>query len=121
VLVVGDSAEARADVAEALAEGGYEALLAADGDEAIDLLREGDLPRLILLDAALPDRDGYALCRLLRHNPDTAHVKIVLLPDHDGPVVRARARLAGATECLVKPFDREELLGLADRLCGPSD
>src|SRR5262249_23595115 len=79
---------------------GSEVRSAADGYEAVDLLRDHGPPALVLLDVDLPGLDGYQLCRLLRQNAATADLPILLLTDQDGFLARMRGRLAGATEHL---------------------
>ena len=67
-------------------------------------------PALILLDLMLPNADGYSVCRFLRDTPVFAKTPIIVLTGQSKPVDRAKARLAGATEFLVKPPKPEHLL-----------
>jgi twitching motility two-component system response regulator PilG len=117
ILVADSSGAVRKLVSMLLQEHGYRAHTAATGYEAVDLLRERGVPDLVLLDIDLPGLDGFQLCRLLRQNPDTADLPIVLLTSQDGFLARVRGRLAGATEHLGKPFERETLLRLVARHC----
>ncbi len=108
----------RAHLAETLERRGYEIRAAADGYEAVDLLRDRGAPDLILLAADLPGGlDGYQLCKLLRENPTTTHTPILLLSEKAGLFRKMRGGLAGATAELAAPFTPEELLREVERLC----
>ena len=117
ILVIDDSAMVRKLVAFALEQHGYTARTAANGTEAITNLRQDGIPNAILLDVSLPDQDGYQLCKLLRQDRLTANVPVVLLADQTGFVNTMRARMAGATEMVVKSLELDGLLNLVDHLC----
>ena len=111
----------REGVAETLRGGGHQVRVAADGYEAVDLLRDRGAPDLILLAAALPGGlDGYQLCKLLRENRPTAHVPILLLSEKAGLFHRMRGGLAGATAELAMPCTAEELLAAAEQHSAPA-
>jgi len=116
VLVVDDSAMVRKIVAYILEQHGYAARTAANAKEAVTGLREEGVPDAILLDVSLPDHDGFALCKLLRREPDTAHVPVVMLTEQTGFVNSMRSHMAGATEVVAKTLELDGLLNLLDRL-----
>jgi twitching motility two-component system response regulator PilG len=120
VLVVDDSPTIRKLVSITLERRGFQTRAAADGYEAIDVLRDRGVPDLILLDVAMPGMDGYQLCKLLRQNADTAAVPIVMLSGKDGFFSKVRGRIAGSTEYLTKPFQPERLLRVVERHCSPA-
>ena len=66
-------------------------------------------PDLILLDVGMPKVDGYELCRLLRKNPMFKSIPIIMVTGNTGLIDRAKARLAGTTDYMTKPFTQSEL------------
>ena len=72
-------------------------------------------PDLILLDPLLSHTNGYDFCTLLRKSPAFCDTPIVILTRHDGIIDRVRAKLAGATEFLVKPVEPAQILQLMQR------
>lgn len=66
-------------------------------------------PDLILLDASQP-KDAYGLCTLLRGYPEFRKLPIIAVTSHSGLIDRFQARLAGASDYLVKPFTRPQLV-----------
>src|SRR5206468_8360499 len=78
VLVVDDEPLFRDIVTETLEAAGYRTVCAADGAEAMNLLRSGR-PDLVLLDLTLPGMDGLTLLRFIREQPATADVPVVIV------------------------------------------
>jgi two-component system, chemotaxis family, response regulator PixG len=72
-------------------------------------------PDLILLDVNMPKVDGYKLCSLLRNNPALKSVPIVMVTGNTGIIDRAKAKIAGSTDYLTKPFTQEGLLKMVFR------
>ncbi len=72
-------------------------------------------PDLILLDVNMPNVDGYKLCGLLKNNPDLKNTPIVMVTGNSGIVDRAKAKLAGSSDFLTKPFTHEGLLKMVFR------
>ncbi len=67
-------------------------------------------PDLILMDVGMPNLDGYELCSLLRRNQTLKMIPIIMVTGHTGFIDRAKAKLAGASGYLTKPFTQSELL-----------
>lgn len=67
-------------------------------------------PDLILLDVTMPNLDGYELCSLLRRHPSFKAVPVVMVTGNTGFIDRAKAKLAGASSYLTKPFTQSDLL-----------
>lgn len=105
VLVVDDDPNIVRLLTAALEQDGYRLLAAYDGDTALRLARD-EHPALILLDLQLPVRDGLAVCRALRADPDPRlrDMPVVLLTAHADPEHTAAGFAAGATDYLTKPF-----------------
>jgi twitching motility two-component system response regulator PilG len=121
ILVVDDSPTIRKLVSLTVERGGYQARVAADAYEAIDLLRDHGVPDMILLDLSMPGMDGYQLCKLLRQSDETAALPIVMLSGKDGFFSKVRGRMCGSTEYLTKPFDPDGLLRVVEKYCPLDD
>lgn len=72
-------------------------------------------PDMILLDVGMPQIDGYNLCRLLRNHPFFRTTPIIMVTGNSGLIDRAKARVAGATDYLTKPFTQAELVKMVFR------
>lgn len=66
-------------------------------------------PDLILLDVGMPWVDGYELCRLIRKNSQFKKIPVVMVTGNTGLIDRAKAKVAGATDYLTKPFTQADL------------
>jgi two-component system, chemotaxis family, response regulator PixG len=66
-------------------------------------------PKLILLDVGMPNLDGYRLCRLIRNHSLFRETPIIMVTGNTGMIDRAKAKVAGATDYLTKPFSQNEL------------
>lgn len=118
VLVVDDDEDLRAALADILEAEGYEVAVAADGQEALEVLREehAPLPGLVLLDMMMPVMDGWEFCAHQKRDPKLAHVPVLVL-SASADVERAAAEL-GAQGYLRKPMDIDALLGAVARHLG---
>uniref|UniRef100_B8HY08 Response regulator receiver protein n=1 Tax=Cyanothece sp. (strain PCC 7425 / ATCC 29141) TaxID=395961 RepID=B8HY08_CYAP4 len=72
-------------------------------------------PDLVLLDIGMPMVDGYKLCRLIRNHSLFKLTPIVMVTGNTGIIDRAKAKLAGATDYMTKPFTQAELLKMVFR------
>ena len=88
---------------------GFEVVAASDGDEGIAAAQRTN-PVFIILDWMLPDMDGLEVCRLLRSNPTTLDIPILLLTAKDEVDSRVEGLNTGADDYLTKPFSFEELV-----------
>jgi DNA-binding response OmpR family regulator len=77
ILVVDDEASVRELLQKFLKQEGYEVILAANGEEAIELA-EKENPHLILLDIVMPGLDGIETCRRLRANERTQSIPVIM-------------------------------------------
>ena len=82
---------------------------ARDGREAI-LKTASFAPDLIFLDIMLPEMDGFAVCRLLKGNPDTRTIPIIMVTVLDDKSSKLKALEAGANDFLTKPVDGTEVI-----------
>ena len=109
VLVVDDDVNTREAYAEYLCLNGFEAVTAGSGLEALDLAHSAP-PDVVLLDAELPDIDGWTVLRKLKADPHTFAIPVVLLTGHTLPADYARARACGADALISKPCVPDELV-----------
>jgi len=116
ILIVDDEPSVRAMVHASIRVrgAGYRVVEAGNASEAVAQARQ-HVPDLVLLDVALPDHDGFWVCRTLKSSPETAHIAVVMLTAMSLPSDRDRAVEAGADGYVVKPFSPRALLDEIDR------
>ncbi len=71
-------------------------------------------PDTILLDLMMPDQDGYAVCRALKADLTTRAIPVIFLTASADRDLAQRAKTAGATACLPKPFEMKDLLAVVE-------
>ena len=108
VLVVDDEAPNRLLVRRILEPLNYDVTEAADGQAALALM-ELQLPDIVLLDLNMPRMDGHAVVQILKSNPRTRLIPIVMLTSADQFLDRIRAVEYGVDDYLAKPFNPVEL------------
>ena len=113
--MVDDYQDTRELYAEYLDFAGYRAQTAGDGREAVRRALRGN-PNVIVMDLAMPILDGWEATRILRADPRTKHIPIVVLTGHAEPAQRQRARDVGATAVLTKPCAPRELVAVLEAL-----
>jgi CheY-like chemotaxis protein len=116
VLIVEDDADLREMMAQILTLEGFTPATASNGREALEYLRSGDTPQLILLDLMMPVMDGWEFQRERGRDPTLAKVPVVVLSALDEP----RAAGAATHEFLKKPLDFDRLLQIVKGYCGPA-
>jgi signal transduction histidine kinase/DNA-binding response OmpR family regulator len=105
ILVAEDDAEARELLLLSLADGDYDLLEAADGIEALHLLRT-EHPDLLITDIVMPRMDGYELVRKLRQDESMSATPVIFCSaSYHEREVREMARSLGVRSTLSKPFD----------------
>lgn len=109
ILVVDDEPDALELIRFNLKGAGFEVLMADDGAEAIKRSRES-VPDLILLDVMLPEMDGLEVCRMLRRDPATRHIPIIMLTAKAAEIDRIVGLELGADDYVTKPFSPRELI-----------
>ena len=109
VLVVDDSPETLGMLNHALDQAGLTVLVALEGMQAVSIARKMQ-PDIILLDAVMPNLDGFATCRILKREPDLADVPVIFmtgLTDTDDIV---KGLEAGGVDYVTKPVKPQELI-----------
>jgi CheY-like chemotaxis protein len=108
ILVVDDFPSGRALLDAILSAAGYEVVTANDGQEALRSVARRR-PDLIFLDIEMPVMDGYAACRVLKENPETATIPVLMVTGlDDAEHIRAALR-HGADGYIMKPLDTAEV------------
>jgi two-component system response regulator MprA len=119
ILIVDDLVEHRELLSQVLGDLGYEVATAGDGREALESIRNGERPGLVLLDHWMPNMDGTEFLGHLRASPDAAVAGIpvvVMTADPDG--VADLLSSAPPDTLLEKPFGLRELRRVVVRYCG---
>jgi CheY-like chemotaxis protein len=115
ILVCEDEKDVARLVVEAVGSLGYGWIRAADGAEGFSLAK-GYRPDLVLTDALMPRIDGRELCRMLKADPDTGQIPVIVMTSlYVSQKYRFEALQLGADEYLVKPFERGHLAQLLGR------
>jgi two-component system phosphate regulon response regulator PhoB len=109
ILVVDDEPEAVELVEFNLKGAGYEVSTAADGAEALNKARRIQ-PNLVILDVMMPEIDGMEVCKLMRRDPATSGIPIIMLTAKASEVDRVLGLELGADDYVVKPFSPRELV-----------
>jgi two-component system, OmpR family, alkaline phosphatase synthesis response regulator PhoP len=92
-----------------LTKAGHEVAVAATGWEAIESVKQRR-PDLILLDLMLPDLDGFGVCELLRNDPETATIPVIIISAWSSSDSRQMGAELGALDYLTKPFSPADLV-----------
>lgn len=109
VLVVDDEPDIVELLSYNLRKEGFEVSSALDGNEALARIGKADFDFLIL-DLMLPGIQGMELCRILRNNPQTRHIPIIMLTAKGEEVDRIIGLETGADDYMTKPFSPRELI-----------
>jgi two-component system phosphate regulon response regulator PhoB len=109
VLVVDDEPEAVELVEFNLKKAGFDVVSAADGATAVKKTRDLS-PSLIVLDLMLPEMDGLEVCKVLRRDPATSGIPILMLTAKAAEIDRVLGLELGAADYLTKPFSPRELV-----------
>ena len=116
ILVIEDDRAAREGLVELLDAHGFVAIPATGGREALEYLRAGGGASVIILDAVMPDMDGWAFRRAQRADPKLADTPVVVVSALDGRPIKGLKPDAA----LVKPIDVKRLLRIVQELCASS-
>jgi two-component system, chemotaxis family, chemotaxis protein CheY len=109
ILVVDDTLSMRKMVAAVLRPAGYDVEEAGDGVEALELANARVFD-LVVTDQNMPRMDGVSLIRELRRLPSYDPVALLVLSTEGNPELKQKAREAGATGWMAKPFDPQRMV-----------
>jgi len=109
VVLIDDSNTIRRSGEIFLSQAGCQVALAEDGFDGLSRIVEYQ-PDLIFVDVIMPRLDGYQTCVLIKSHPHLGSIPIVMLTSKDALFDRARAKLVGAEQYLLKPFTKNSLV-----------
>ena len=95
----------------------YEVLCASKGREALELVRK-EHPALVFLDIKMPGINGFQVCRILKEDPETASIPIVMLTALAGEADRQMGMEMGADDYITKPFSPMVILDKVEEVLG---
>ncbi|OYU19959.1 MAG: two-component system response regulator [Rhodobacteraceae bacterium PARR1] len=117
ILAIDDSPTMRGLVAAALEPAGFAVHLAEDGVDGLASLPAAD-PHLVITDINMPRLDGFGVIKAVRASDSHGSIPILVLTTESGQDLKHRARSAGATGWIVKPFDENRLIDTINRVLG---
>jgi two-component system phosphate regulon response regulator PhoB len=109
ILVVDDEPDALEVLGFKLRESGYAPVFATDGLKALAAVK-ADRPDLIVLDLMLPELDGMEVCKILRRDPATVAIPILMLTAKAAEMDRVLGLELGADDYVTKPYSPRELV-----------
>jgi len=118
ILIVDDSTSVRQMVGFTLREGGYDAVEASDGQDALVKLSGAPSVNMIITDLNMPNLDGIGLIRAVRATLPHKFTPIIMLTTESQDSKKQEGKAAGATGWIVKPFKPEQLLAVVKRVLG---
>lgn len=117
ILAIDDSRTIRSLLTQTLQKAGFEVSTAVDGVDGIAKFQHEDAD-LVITDVNMPNKDGFEVIADIRGGTRNRTVPVLVLTTESGAALKERARLAGATGWIVKPFDDEALVAVIRRLTG---
>jgi DNA-binding response OmpR family regulator len=108
IVLADDESELRTVYATCLRQEGYDVCEAADGHEAIDLIR-ARRPELLLLDVWMPGLNGFEVLDCLRLEPHSVRLKVVMLSGHDDADTRLESFAEGVADYWIKGLSLADL------------
>ena len=111
ILCVDDDPEILIFMQRCLEAGGYHAVTCSSGKKALELLKAGGF-WLVLLDIAMPDMDGWEICRIIKSAPELRHLRIFFVTAKSVEQHTGKIHAEGADGYILKPFKPGDLLSL---------
>ena len=116
ILIVDDDESLRKMLKMRLSFSQFKVLTAGSGEEAFEAINKNK-PDLILLDIAMPDMDGYEVCKILKDNPETKDIPIVFLTAIGGNIEnKLQSLMVGGVDYIQKPFDGNDLMKRIEKI-----
>ena len=109
ILIADDSVMMRKIAKMALEKGGHSVVEAGNGAEAVAAASK-ELPNLILLDAEMPEMDGWEACKAIKANHATANIPVLMCTGHDLSEEPEALTDAGANGYITKPYNSAQIL-----------
>ena len=115
VLIIDDSTTIVALLRRMMRQNDFETLEAGDAEGGIELART-EVPHLIFLDIVLPGMNGFNALRVLRRDPITRHIPIIMISGNEQATEEFYVHRIGADDFMKKPFARAEVFARIERL-----
>ncbi|OUS14031.1 pilus assembly protein PilG [Gammaproteobacteria bacterium 53_120_T64] len=115
VMVIDDSNTIRRTAETILSKAGCEVVTAIDGFDSLAKIVDV-VPDVIFVDIMMPRLDGYQTCALIKNNNEFKETPVIMLSSKDGLFDKAKGRIVGADEYLTKPFSKNELFEVLERI-----
>jgi twitching motility two-component system response regulator PilH len=115
VLIIDDSPTVVAVLRKMLRSVGYQTLEALDAEKGVEIART-ERPDLIFLDIILPGMNGFAALRVLRRNPLTVRIPVILMSGNEQATEQFFGSRIGVDDFMKKPFSRAEVFARIERL-----
>jgi twitching motility two-component system response regulator PilG len=109
VVLIDDSNTIRRSGEIFLSQAGCQVVLAEDGFDGLSKVVDTQ-PDIIFVDVMMPRLDGYQTCSLIKNNPQFKNIPVVMLTSKDTLFDRARGKLVGSDQYLIKPFNKKSLI-----------
>jgi twitching motility two-component system response regulator PilH len=115
VLIIDDSKTVVSAIKKLLRSVGYETLEAFDAETGLGMIHEHS-PELIFLDIMLPGMNGFAALRMIRRDPLTRDIPVIMMSGNEQAMEQFYGSRIGADDFMKKPFSRDELFFRIDAL-----
>ena len=109
VVLIDDSNTIRRSGEIFLSQVGCQVVLAEDGFDGLSKVVD-TLPDIIFVDVMMPRLDGYQTCALIKSHQQFKKIPVVMLTSKDTLFDRARGKLVGSDQYLIKPFNKKNLV-----------
>ena len=116
VLAIDDSRTIRSLIRKVMEDAGFHCVCAEDGDGVNRFSEEN--PDIVITDINMPNMDGFGVISTIRGGTTNRMVPILVLTTESADHLKAKARDAGATGWIVKPFDDETIVSIVRRVTG---
>jgi DNA-binding response OmpR family regulator len=117
ILIVDDEPNIVISLDYLMKRAGYEVVIAADGEAALEAVAERT-PDLVILDVMLPRMNGFDVCRRLRADPRWKELKVLMLTARGRETEVAKGLGAGADAYVTKPFSTRDLVAQVTEMLG---
>ncbi|MFU8823153.1 response regulator [Yoonia sp.] len=117
ILAIDDSRTIRTLLTQTLQNAGFEVSTAVDGVEGVQKFHD-EHADLVITDVNMPNKDGFGVLADIRASSKNQAVPVLVLTTESGADLKDRARKAGATGWIVKPFEDDALVAVIRRLTG---
>ena len=115
ILIAEDERDIRELISFTLEYEGYDVIVTANGEDALEMVYK-ERPDLVLLDVRMPRMDGYEVCRRIVNDVTIQHIPVAFISAKGQQSEIDEGMDAGAVDYLLKPFSRDQLLGMVVRL-----